>query len=86
MPEIKEIKLTGDFSLRVTYNDGESADVNLRRSWENSGGVDNFEKVYIDSVTGDLAWPDGVTICKDALYRQVQLKGLMDRLKLSDQL
>lgn len=41
-----------------------------------------FEKVYIDEKTNDLCWPGGVRLCKDAIYRQLELKSLMRNLHI----
>jgi hypothetical protein len=62
----------GDFSVRLTFEDGTSGRVFLGHLFEHPRGVaadvlkkSLFEKVFVDS--GALAWPNGYELCPDAL-------------------
>ena len=68
-----EVKPLPEFKLFVKYQDGTEGKTDLSHlagkgvfSFWNSPG--NFEKVYIDEISGAIAWNENLDICPDAIY------------------
>lgn len=67
------VKPLPDYKLHVKYADGTEGETNLSHLagkgvfafWNISG---NFEKVYIDEISGAIAWNENLDICPDAVY------------------
>ncbi len=82
-----EVKITGEYRIFVSYSDGMEGEINLAHLKNNPEykfmeDQTEFGKVYISSVTSDLCWSNGISLCKDAIYKQLELKSLMKRLKI----
>jgi Protein of unknown function (DUF2442) len=77
--KLTEVKSLPDFKLYVRFKDGVEGEVDLNDlagkgvfSFWNTPG--NFEKVYIDKVSGAIAWSDQLDICPDAIYEDLTIK------------
>ena len=74
-----EIKPLKKYKLWVRYEDETSGEIDL--SYMAGKGVfkfwdekDNFFKVYIDKVSGAIAWSDKLDVCSDNIY--FKLRGI----------
>lgn len=71
---IAEVQARPAYRVWVRFEDGPEGEVDLSdlvgkgvfSAWEDSR---EFAKVYIDDTTGTLAWPGGIELAPDALYR-----------------
>lgn len=67
------VKPKPDYKLYVKYADGTEGETSLSHlagkgvfSFWNTPG--NFERVYIDKISGAIAWNENLDICPDAVY------------------
>ena len=82
-----EVKIIDENKIFVSYSDGLEGEISVSHLQKQD--VFNFindrnelEKVYIDPITSDLCWPNGANLCKNAIYKQLELKALIKRLKI----
>jgi hypothetical protein len=72
-PKLLEVKALPGYRIWVRYDDGREGNVDLSslrgkgvfKLWEEAG---NFEKVYVDAVTGAITWNEQLDICPDSVY------------------
>lgn len=73
---IQVVEVRPEYRVWIRFADGAEGEVDLSelvgrgvfRRWEDPA---EFEKVFIDEETGTLAWPGGIDLAPDALYRDV---------------
>jgi hypothetical protein len=73
---ITEVEPRSSYRVWIRFEDGTEGEVDLSdlvgkgvfSSWEDSR---EFDKVYIDEKTGTIAWPGGIDLAPDGLYRDV---------------
>ena len=87
MPKLTLVKAKKNFRLYLKYSDGKDGIIDLNRLKDRIGfkslcNPHLFETVFIDPDTNDICWEGGITICKDAVYRQLELKQLMKNLHI----
>lgn len=87
MSNIVEVKVSDKYKLFIKYSDGVEGEISLQHlkddfTYQFLNDKDEFEKVYVDEKTGDIFWPNSVNLCKNAIYRQLELKCMMKRLKI----
>lgn len=87
MPKLLVVKAKNKFCLYLKYSDGMEGSINLNKLVERIGykalcNPHIFNEVSIDPDTNDVCWEGGITICKDAIYRQLELKRLMKNLHI----
>ncbi len=83
----EEVKVVDNSKLFVKYSDGTAGEISLASLLNDSGhpefkDPEYLRKVTIDPATGDPVWPNGVSLCKNAIYRQLELKKLMKNLHI----
>ncbi|MCF8242006.1 MAG: DUF2442 domain-containing protein [Melioribacteraceae bacterium] len=88
MPGIKHVEVKGKDSIYVEYNDGIAGEYNFTRLFQKEdyselSDFTEFQKISISKINGDVVWQCGTSLCKDALYKQLQLKQMMARLKIT---
>ncbi len=81
------VKALPDFKIYLVYSNGIEGEINLAHlkkdpNYQNLFKDDNFEKVFIDVKTKEIKWESGESICKNASYRQLELKNLMNKLHI----
>ena len=69
---INEAEVTGPQSLRLTFNNGTSKEVDLSPLltgpvFEPLRNPDYFRKMTVDPVCGTVAWPNGADFAPEAL-------------------
>jgi hypothetical protein len=75
--DIVEVAPKDDYCLFVRFNDGLQGFVHLRRE-QLTGALEPlrdehfFEQVFIDH--GAVAWPGGIDLAPDAMYREISGK------------
>jgi len=76
-PRISGVRHIRDYSLELTFTNGEKAELDLADRIVERGGVFAplediafFKKVRVDPEIGTLVWPNGVDFCPDVLYSQ----------------
>jgi hypothetical protein len=74
-PKILKAKYLGGYRLHLTFQSGESGELNLQDDIVGAGGVfapledlDYFAQVLINDETGTIAWPNGVDLDPVVLY------------------
>jgi len=70
---ILEAKVCGRYSLRLTFNDGTTKQVNVRPLlhgpiFEPLRDPSNFSDVALDPICGTVVWPNGADFAPEALY------------------
>ncbi len=90
-PQIISIKLASDYIITINYNDGVKGDYNFSKVIEHDDLKALQDKAYFGTVkvcekSGDLVWQNGESVCKDALYRQLTLRSMLNNLKIDEEL
>ncbi|RJP62429.1 MAG: DUF2442 domain-containing protein [Melioribacteraceae bacterium] len=88
MAQIVDVQPKDICTVKLSYNDGLTGDINLVKAIERNNFYElknnsEFEKVYVDQITNELCWPSGVRMCGNALHKQLSLLCLMNRLKIN---
>lgn len=73
---IENVEPRSNYRVWIRFEDGAQGEVDLSdlvgkgvfSAWEDPQA---FEKVYIDQETGTIAWPGGLDLAPDGLYRDV---------------
>lgn len=75
MIDVVAVEPLDDFALRVTFEDGLTATVDISLVIGDFDGVFEplldpvfFRKVRVDHEVGTIVWPNGADICPDVLY------------------
>lgn len=87
MPELVIVKPLDDHKIYLKYSNGIKGEYSLKKVMlkdEYKFLSDNklFSNVEIDPKTNDVGWGNGVTLCKNAIYKQLELMQLAQKLKL----
>ncbi len=86
MPIPIKVSLVSSGEIHVIYDDGMEGNISIKNTIEQIDDVTlsigEYPNVVIDDVSNDILVEDEVYLCKDAIYRQLELKALMKRLKL----
>lgn len=83
-----EVKTIGKLKIFVKYSDGLDGEISLSKHQADPGYKqlldDNyFKTVKINNKSHDICWDNGITLCKNAVYKQLELKQLAKKLKLN---
>ncbi|MDQ6631573.1 MAG: DUF2442 domain-containing protein [Verrucomicrobiota bacterium] len=73
--EVNNIRPLGGYQLYVSFNDGYSGEIDLWPLFADPKGPitqpfkdpEFFQKVFLDTETGVVSWPNGYDICSDVL-------------------
>lgn len=76
MYRITQVQPRARYRVWLRFEDGTSGEVDLSdlvgkgvfRRWRDER---EFQRVFIDRETGTIAWPGGIDLAPDALYRDV---------------
>ena len=76
-----------DYKIFVKYSDGLEGIFNCKKllkkkEYKELMDIENFNQVYIDEKTKDICWNEDLTMCKNALYRILELQKLSNSLNL----
>jgi len=76
MPRVIEVQALEGYRVRVRFADGIVGEVNLsplvgKGVFSIWNDPKEFAKVFIDPESHTLAWPGGIDLCPDTLYRDV---------------
>jgi hypothetical protein len=79
MHKIVEARALGDYRIWVRFADSVEGEVDLSdlvgkgvfASWSDP---EEFGKVFIDPETHTLAWPGGIDLAPDALYKELSAR------------
>lgn len=76
-PRISKVQHVRDYILRLTFSNGEIAELDLESRVRGRGGVftpledvDYFAQVAVDPEARTLVWPNGVDLDPDVLYSE----------------
>lgn len=91
MASIKSTRLLPDMILYVEYDDGVTGKLDVSKlaqkpQYSKLNDPEYLKSYKVDPVSGDIVWEGIEPLCKNALYRQFELKNMMKRLKISDEL
>ena len=70
---IKDVQPLHDYTLRISFSDGSSRDVDLEPElwgpmFEPLRDPDEFRKVAVDADLGTIVWPNGADLDPDVLH------------------
>lgn len=87
MPEPIEVKPLNNFRIVVRYSDKVAGEISLlhlkkKSEYKKLFAKKEFVKVFIDDISKNICWECGVSLCKDAIYKQIVFKMLMKRLRI----
>ena len=75
LPRIKGVRHAGEYRLELSFTDGTTSEIDLKRQIAGRGGVfiplqdiEFFGLVQVDPDAGTIVWPNGVDFCPDVLY------------------
>ncbi|MHC4937612.1 MAG: DUF2442 domain-containing protein [Planctomycetota bacterium] len=73
MIRITELEFAEGFTVRVTFSDGTSRDIDLKPFlkgpvFEPLHDIAEFRRATVDAELGTIVWPNGADICPDVLY------------------
>jgi hypothetical protein len=74
--EVTDVKVLGHYHLRLTFSDGRVGDVdvsdisNKGNLFEDLHDPDHFAQVRVDPEVGTIAWPNGLDLAPERLYRE----------------
>ncbi len=76
MHRVTMVETLPDYRIGVAFSDGTAGVIDLSDMvgtgiFEALKDPSQFAKAYVDSVTHTVAWPGGIDLCPDALYRDV---------------
>lgn len=88
MPKLVSVEPCDSRKIFLKYDDGVEGQVDLTKTIERNffdelRNVSEFSKIFYDNNTDELCWSCGVRMCTNALYRQISLLSLMNRLKIN---
>jgi hypothetical protein len=73
---IESVEARPAYRIWIRFADGVEGEINLSElvghgvfeSWKDAS---EFEKVFVDEESGTVAWPGGIDLAPDALYRDL---------------
>lgn len=79
------VKAVGNSKIFLKYSDGMEGELQLSYLKEKSGyeilkDSSAFGNVFIDEISKDICWDKNISICKNAVYKQLELINMMKRL------
>ncbi len=76
-PRITKVRHLDHYRLELTFDNGQSADMDFAKKILGHGGVfaplhdvNFFKQVQVDTEAGTLVWPNGVDLDPDVLYSE----------------
>ena len=87
MAELIKVKPLKDHKIYLKYSNGLEGEYSLKKvmtksEYEFLNNDEIFAKVEVDKETNDVGWGNGITLCKNAIYKQLELMQLAEKLKL----
>lgn len=87
MADLIEVKPLKDQKIYLKYSNGIDGEYSLKKvmqkkEYEFLNDEKIFKNVSIDKKTNDVCWGNGVLLCKNAIYKQIELMKLAEKLKL----
>jgi Protein of unknown function (DUF2442)/Domain of unknown function (DUF4160) len=79
--EVTDVKVLGHYRLRLTFSDGRVGDVDVSdirdkgNLFEDLRDPDYFVQVRVDPEVGTIAWPNGLDLALERLYREAAPSG-----------
>ena len=76
--EVTDVKVLGHYRLRLTFSDGRVGDVDVsdiqrkENLFADLRDPDYFAKVQVDPEVGTIAWPNGLDLAPERLYREAK--------------
>ena len=82
-----QVKIIENSRLFVKYSDGISGEISLANLLEDADYPEFKDPAYLKNVSidpdsNDAVWPNGASLCKNAIYKQLELKNLMKSLHI----
>lgn len=77
IPQVTKVSATGDYRLRLTFDDGAEGEIDVsklikfRGVFEPLSDVREFARVFVDTDGGTIAWPNGADLDPIVLYAAV---------------
>lgn len=88
MAELIEVKPLKDQKIYLKYSNGLEGSYSLKKvmlkdEYKFLNDENIFKKVTVDKATNDVTWGNGILLCKNAIYKQLELMQLAEKLKLN---
>lgn len=87
MAELVKVKPLKDHKIYLKYSNGFEGEYSLKKvmqkeEYEFLNDEKIFAEVKVDEKTNDVTWGNGVLLCRNAIYKQLELMKLAEKLKL----
>ena len=87
MAELIEVKPLNDYKIYLKYSNGLEGEYSLKKvmlkfEYEFLNDEKIYKTVKVEKETNDVSWENGVLLCKNAIYKQLELLKLAEKLKL----
>lgn len=87
MAELVDVKPMKDHKIYLKYSNGLEGEYSLKKVMQKDdykflSDEKLFAEVKVDEKTNDVTWSNGVLLCKNAIYKQLELMKLAEKLKL----
>ncbi len=85
LTKLTDVKIIGKNRLSLQYDNGFEGEYNLgfllkKEGFERLNSEEYFGKLTVCSKSGDIVWPEGESVCSNAIYRQLELIESMRRI------
>ena len=88
MADLVEVKPLKNHKIYLKYSNGLEGEYSLAKVMQKDdykflNDDEMFANVKVDEKTNDVTWDNGVLLCKNAIYKQLELMKLAEKLKLN---
>ena len=82
MPKLLSVEPKENFTLLLKYDDGlegeyPCSDILKQEEFSKLNDITLFTKVSLDPQSNNVCWDGNTTLCKNALYKHLELQRLM---------
>jgi hypothetical protein len=87
LPTLISVLPKEDYKLQLKYDDGLEGEYSCtylleKEEFARLNEISLFSKVTIDKKSNDVCWGEEMFLCKDALYKHLELQRLMKVFKI----
>lgn len=77
MTRVTNVNVLGNYGLEITFSDGMTGVIDLsplitQGVFASLADPQEFARAFVDPVARTVAWPNGIDLCPDALYEDIQ--------------
>ena len=87
MPQLLEVKPLEKYNLFCRYSDSTEGKISIsnllsKNDFYKLKDIAFFQKVGIDPFTNDISWGEGISLCRNAVYKLITLINLMKKMSI----